>query len=121
MKILVIDNSEIIRNLLNEYLTDLGYLVELAENGLVGIEMALTNQYDIVLCDIHMPKRNGFQVFKEVSKQKPNLPFIMTDSLPDSIAEQALNKGAYACLTKPFNLDQVKSTIDSLLEKIASK
>lgn len=121
VKVLVIDNSEVIRNLLTEYLTDLGYVVENAINGLDGIEKALRGDYDVVICDIHMPKRNGYQVFSEVSGQKPNLPFIMTDSLPDTLAERAVNEGAYACLSKPFNLDQVKKTIDQLLAKARTK
>jgi CheY-like chemotaxis protein len=121
VKVLVIDNSEVIRNLLTEYLTDLGYVVENAINGLDGIEKALSGDYDVVICDIHMPKRNGYQVFSEVSGQKPNLPFIMTDSLPDTLAERAVNEGAYACLSKPFNLDQVKKTIDQLLAKARTK
>lgn len=121
VKVLVIDNSEVIRNLLTEYLTDLGYVVENAVNGLDGIEKALSGDYDVVICDIHMPKRNGYQVFSKVSGQKPNLPFIMTDSLPDTLAERAVNEGAYACLSKPFNLDQVKKTMDQLLAKARTK
>ncbi|MEA1980585.1 MAG: response regulator [candidate division Zixibacteria bacterium] len=120
-KILVIDNSKIIRNLLYDYFTDIGYSVELANNGLEGIEKALSHNYDIVFCDIHMPKRNGFQVYSEVVKEKPELPFIMTDSLPDNLAEKAVELGAYTCLTKPFNLDQLKQTVEKLLVKLNVK
>lgn len=120
-KILVIDNSEIIRTLLYDYFTDIGYSVDLAVNGLEGIKKALSGDYDIVFCDIHMPKKNGYQVYCEVSKDKPELPFIMTDSLPDNLADQALKLGAYTCLTKPFNLNQLKQTVEKALAKVNIK
>lgn len=121
MKVLVIDNSQIIRNLLQEYLTDFGHRVSLAVDGLEGIEMASQGDFDLVICDIHMPKRNGYQVFTEVSRKKPELPFVMTDSLPDDLAEQALAEGAYYCLTKPFNLDQLEKILEEILVKTESR
>ena len=120
-KILVVDNSKIIRTLLYDYFTDIGYSVDLAINGLEGIEKALSGNYDIVFCDIHMPKKNGFQVYSEVVKKKPELPFIMTDSLPDNLADKAVKLGAYTYLTKPFNLDQLKQTVEKVLAKLNVK
>lgn len=120
-RILVIDNSEVIRELLTEYLSDLGYQVETAVNGQVGIDMALANHYDVIFCDTHMPKKNGLEVFSAVSKEKPNLPFIMTDSLPDNLSDKAINKGAASCLTKPFNLEQLKKTLEWVLAKVDVK
>jgi len=117
-RILIIDNSQIIRELLGEYLTDLGYEVDMAVNGQEGIDKALSNKYDVIFCDTHMPKRNGLQVYIAVSDKKPDLPFIMTDYLPDNLSETALNKGAVACLIKPFNLDLLKQTLDSLFRKV---
>ena len=116
-RILVIDDSVVIRELLKEYLTESGYRVDLACDGQEGIDMALAGNYDIAFCDIHMPRKNGYQVFQEVSRAKPGLFFIMTDSLPDQLAEMAQSEGAHCCLTKPFDLDQVKRTLDSLLVK----
>lgn len=118
MKILVIDNSQIIRELLYEYLSDLGHKVCQAVDGLEGIEKATQEDYDLVICDIHMPKRNGYQVFSEISRKKPNLPFVMTDSLPDELAARALEEGAYFCLTKPFNLDQLERVLEEIQNKI---
>ncbi len=116
-KILVIDDSEVIRNLLAEYLTDAGYEVDLARDGREGIDMALAGDYTVAFCDIHMPRKNGYQVYQEVSAQKPDLFFIMTDSLPDQLAEMAQKAGAQCCLTKPFDLEQVRRTLDSVLAK----
>lgn len=115
-RILIVDNSQIIRDMLKEYLTDIGYEVDLAADGQEGIEKALVNEYDVVFCDTHMPRKNGLQVYLTVSEKKPNLPFIMTDSLPDSLSETALNRGAVACLIKPFNLNLLKTTLESLFK-----
>ncbi|MFQ6008518.1 MAG: response regulator [Candidatus Zixiibacteriota bacterium] len=114
-EILVIDDAEVIRKLLYEYLTELGYTVHLAKDGQEGIEKALTNDYTAVFCDIHMPKKNGYEVYREVSMSKPELPFIITDSLPDQLAEMAQKDGAQYCLTKPFDLDQVKEVLQAVL------
>lgn len=114
--VLVVDDSEVIRNLLSEYLTDSGYTVDLAVDGQEGIDKALEGNYRVVFCDIHMPRKNGYQVYTEVSSRRPDIFFIMTDSLPDQLAEMAQSAGAHCCLTKPFDLDQVRRTLQSLIE-----
>jgi len=114
-RILVVDDSSVIRNLLTEYLGEQGHVVETAVDGQEGIEMALAGDYDVVLCDLHMPRKNGYQVFTEVSAHRPQSRFIMTDSLPDELARMAQEAGAYGCLTKPFDLDQVTSTLEKIL------
>ena len=113
--ILIIDDSEIIRSLLTDYLSEKGHRVDQAVNGADGVERALAKDYHLVFCDIHMPKKNGYETYKAVRAQKPWLPFIMTDSLPDYLAEAATQHGASACLTKPFDLDQVSALLDTLL------
>lgn len=118
MKIFVIDDSEVIRNLLTDFLEDMGHSVELADNGLTGIEMALDNDYDIIICDIHMPKRNGYQVYSAISKQKPDIKFMLTDSLPGELAEQAHEDGVKYILTKPFDLDRLRSMIEEICQLV---
>ncbi len=117
-QILIVDNCEIIRNLLTDFLEELGHTVETAVNGQEGIDKALKNDYDAVFCDIHMPKKNGYQVYVEVSGKKSTLPFIMTDSLPDDLANMAVSRGAYTCLCKPFSLEQVRNALDEVLTKV---
>jgi len=117
-KILIIDDSEVIRNLLKEYLLESGYKVELAFDGQEGIEKVLANDYFAIFCDIHMPRKNGYQVFSESIKAKPYLHFIMTDSLPDELAEMALNEGARQCLTKPFDLNQIRDVLGKIPTKV---
>jgi len=114
-KILVIDDSDVIRKLLSEFLSDLGYAVDLAKDGREGVSKALSDNYSVIFCDIHMPKKNGYEVFREVSAKKPKQQFIMTDSLPGELAEMARKGGAQHCLTKPFDLEQVKQALQTIL------
>ncbi|MBU8932950.1 MAG: response regulator [candidate division Zixibacteria bacterium] len=115
--ILVIDDSEVIRSLLREYLSEIGHKVDIATDGRQGQTMALERDYDAVFCDVHMPRLNGYEVFRSVVAVKPTVRFVMTDSLPDELADKALEHGAHACLTKPFDLDQVGETMRQLLEE----
>ncbi len=114
--ILIVDDSLVIRELLSEYLTDRGYAIDVAINGQDGIDKALAGDYQLVFCDLHMPKKNGYQVFTEVNKIKPDLKFIMTDSLPDELAAMASDAGACGCLTKPFDLHEVSAKVNEALE-----
>jgi len=117
-KILVVDDSQVIRELLAEYLSDQGHEVDTAEDGLDGIKKALTKNYDLVFCDLHMPRRNGFQVYSAVTEEKPLTQFIMTDSLPDELAALAEEAGACCCLTKPFDLNEVSDTVQAVLRTV---
>lgn len=116
VKILVIDDSKVIRSLLTDYLNDLGYVVELAIDGLQGIEKAVNEEYDIIICDIHMPKRNGYQVYNTIIAAKPDINFIMTDSLPGDLAKKSEEAGVKYLLTKPFDLEQLKETLDNITQ-----
>ena len=120
-KILVIDDSQVIRDLLSDMLPELGHEVKTASDGLTGLHMALSERFDLCICDLHIPKMNGYQVFTQVTANLPNLPFILTDSLPDQLAEQALNAGAAHCLKKPFDLDQLRSVLSQTLQPTTAK
>ncbi|MDH3890849.1 MAG: response regulator [candidate division Zixibacteria bacterium] len=119
-RILIVDDSEVIRELLTEYLSEQGHQVDSAVDGQYGIEQALDGDFDIILCDLHMPRKNGYQVFTEVTAARPSSRFIMTDSLPDELARLAQEAGAYGCLTKPFDLEEVTRTVEEVLSKALS-
>ena len=117
-RILVIDDSQVIRDLLSDMLADQGHEVQTAAEGMTGASVALREQFDLCICDLHIPKKNGYAIFQEVRAVKPGLPFILTDSLPDHLAEQALSAGADHCLKKPFDLDQLREVLAKVLHTV---
>jgi DNA-binding response OmpR family regulator len=117
-RILIIDDSQVIRDMLCEMLSDQGHEVQTAADGSTGAAMALAGSYDLCICDLHIPRKNGYEIFAEVSKAKPQLPFIMTDSLPDHLADKALGAGASHCLKKPFDLDQLRAILRQVLHPV---
>ncbi len=76
-KILVIDDEKSIRNALHEILVYEKYEVELAENGLEGLEKLASNDFDIVLCDIKMPEMDGIEVLEKISEAGTDVQVIM--------------------------------------------
>lgn len=119
-RILIVDDAQVIRDLLTEYLSEQGHQVDSAIDGQYGIDQAIAGDYDVILCDLHMPRKNGYQVFTEVTAAIPSSRFIMTDSLPDELAQMAQDAGAYSCLTKPFDLNEVTRTLQEVLSTVKS-
>ena len=120
-RILIIDDSSIIREMLSELLSDLGHYVEVAVQGQNGLEMALEEDYDLVVCDLHLPIKNGLQVYQHVHEAKPQLPFMFTDSLPDELGEQARETTGQLYLRKPFDIYQFKEKVESILRSLEVK
>lgn len=115
-KILIIDDTQVIRDFLYEVLSDYGYKVELAVDGIEGVKKVAENDYNLIFCDVHMPIKNGLNTVKEILEIRPGLPIVMTDSYPGKLAEAAQEAGALFCLSKPFSLDELKETVTNLLE-----
>lgn len=116
-RILVIDDTPVIRDFLYEVLTDEGFEVHAVDNGITGYEMVKSNDYIVVLCDVHMPVLNGLQTVKKIKQLKPDLPVVMTDSYPGKLAQEAFDAGALKCMAKPFSLDELRETIDKIMQK----
>ncbi|MBP6551212.1 MAG: response regulator, partial [Flavobacterium sp.] len=78
-KILIIEDEAAIRRVLSKILSEENdtYVVEDAEDGIQGLEKIKNNDYDLVLCDIKMPKMDGVEVLEEVKKIKPEIPMVM--------------------------------------------
>ncbi len=116
-KILVIDDSPIIREMLVEVLTDDGYIVDIATNGETGVARALAGEYLVILCDVHMLQMNGLETVQQILKHRPLAKIIMTDSYPDRLAQQAHEVGAICCLQKPFDLHELRRIIGGLKQE----
>jgi len=117
-KILIIDDEEVIRSTLQEILEYEDYTTELAADGKEGLSMLLNNSYDVVICDIKMPKMNGLEVLAQAAEQKPDTPIIMISGHGDiETAVEATKKGAYDFLEKPPDLNRLLLTVRNAIEK----
>lgn len=119
-KILVIEDNSEVRENLEEILELSGYEVLLAEDGKVGVELALNEQPDLILCDVMMPRLDGFGVLNILSKksQTADIPFIfLTAKAEKSDFRRGMNLGADDYITKPFYKDELLSVLETRLEK----
>ena len=119
-RILVIEDNMEVRENLEEILELSGYRVDSAEDGKVGVEKALNNRPDLILCDVMMPHLDGFGVLNILSKksQTADVPFIfLTAKSEKSDFRRGMNLGADDYITKPFYKDELLSVVEMRLEK----
>jgi len=119
-KILVIEDEAAIRRVLIKIISEESdsYVVEEAENGLEGIEKFKDNDYDLVLCDIKMPKMDGVEVLEEAKKIKPEIPFVMISGHGDlDTAVNTMRLGAYDYISKPPDLNRLLNTVRNALDR----
>ena len=112
--ILIIEDNTDIRENLEEILEFDNYKVITAPNGKIGLEKAHLENPDLILCDIAMPEKNGYEVF--AASQSPSfphkIPFIfLTASAQERDIAMGKTFGADAYMTKPFQIDELLSTI----------
>lgn len=111
-RILVIDDEKDICDLFEKVLTEEGYTVLTALSGLRAIEIALENKPDLVLLDLRMPEMDGIEVLRRLKKIDKNIVIIMITAYGTmETARMAMKIGAYDYITKPFDLDYVKTVI----------
>lgn len=117
-KILVVDDDDEIRELLEFDLSHSGYCVETAIDGMDGLNKAVNNYYDIVLLDVMMPKMNGFDVCKNLRKAKPDVPVLLLTA-KGTIGDktQGFDCGADDYLVKPFDIQEVLLRVKALLRR----
>ena len=121
-KILVIDDERAIRNTLKEILEFEGYSVELAENGKIGLEKALSTTYDLIYTDIKMPEMDGIemlQTYRQTVKDNgaEESPVVMISGHGTvETAVEALKKGAFDFIVKPLDLNRLLLTTQHAIE-----
>jgi len=119
-KILVVEDESAIRRVLVKILSEESdsYQVEEAEDGLRGIEAIKNNDYDLVLCDIKMPKMDGVEVLEAARKLKPEIPFIMISGHGDlDTAVNTMRLGAFDYISKPPDLNRLLTTVRNALDR----
>ena len=119
-KILVIEDEAAIRRVLVKILTEESnsYQVEEAGDGLLGVEMIKKDDFDLVLCDIKMPKMDGVEVLEAVKKLKPEIPIVMISGHGDlDTAVNTMRMGAFDYISKPPDLNRLLNTVRNALDK----
>lgn len=119
-KILVIEDESAIRRVLVKILSEENdsYIVEEAEDGLKGLESIKKDDYDLVLCDIKMPKMDGVEVLEAARKIRPEIPFIMISGHGDlDTAVNTMRMGAFDYISKPPDLNRLLTTVRNALDK----
>ncbi len=119
-KILVIEDESSIRRVLVKILSEENdaYKVSEAEDGLKGIEAIKDNDYDLVLCDIKMPKMDGVDVLEAATKIKPEIPFIMISGHGDlDTAVNTMRMGAFDYISKPPDLNRLLTAVRNALDR----
>lgn len=113
-KILIIEDEAAIRRVLVKILTEenSAYQVTQAEDGLAGIEKIKDEDFDLVLCDIKMPKMDGVEVLQAAKKIKPETPMVMISGHGDlDTAVQTMRLGAFDYISKPPDLNRLLNTV----------
>lgn len=119
-KILIIEDEAAIRRVLTKIISEenKSYQVDEAEDGLIGIEMISKTDYDLILCDIKMPKMDGVEVLEKVKKIKPEIPIVMISGHGDlDTAVNTMRLGAFDYISKPPDLNRLLNTVRNALDK----
>lgn len=117
MKILICDDEALIRNVIKEYLLLENYEVLEAENGLDAIEIVKTNDVDLVIMDIMMPKMDGYQAVREIKKIK-DVPFIMLSARGEEFDKLVgFDVGVDDYVTKPFSPKELIARIKAVTKR----
>lgn len=119
-KILLIDDDEELCDLISEYLTVEGFEVEAVHNGEDGLQKALENKHDLIILDVMLPKKNGFDVLRDL-REKSKIPVIMLTARGDDMERiVGLEIGADDYLAKPFNPRELVARLRAILRRTAN-
>lgn len=116
--ILIIDDERAIRKTLSEILSFEGYKVDEASDGEEGLKKFKEKSYDLVLCDIKMPKLDGIEFLQRAGEFNPDIPIVMISGHGNiETAVEAVKKGAYDFISKPPDLNRLLITIRNAMDK----
>ncbi len=118
MKILVVEDDKKVRRFLERGLREEKYAVDLCSDGEEAVHLAMMTEYDVIILDIMLPKRDGFAVCRELRNKSVLTPILMLtakDTLEDKIS--GLSEGADDYLTKPFSFEELLARIRALMRR----
>lgn len=116
-RVLIVDDQQGIRLLLNEVLKKEGYATYLAANGIEALSFAEEHEINCVLLDMKIPGMNGIEILKRLKGRWPGLPvFMMTAYGELDIVQEAFNLGVIRYFTKPFDIFEVRDEVNKILK-----
>lgn len=117
-RLLIADDDDEIRELLEFDLAHSGYDTDTAKDGAEALQKAITNNYDLILLDVMMPKMNGFDVCGNIRKSKPEVPILMlTAKGTINDKTQGFDSGADDYIVKPFDIQEVLLRVRALVRR----
>lgn len=117
MKILVVDDEKMIRDVIREYCLNQGFMIDEAETGKVAFNKLLNNSYDLMVLDIMMPEMDGFTMLKELPNDK-KIPTIVLSARGEEFDKLAgFNLGIDDYLTKPFSPNELIARIKAIMNR----
>ena len=117
-RVLLIDDEENMRHMLAVMLTKEDYHVETAADGIEALERLESNEFDVVLCDLKMPRMDGMSFLAQAQKRHPDMTYIMMSAYGTiETALEAIKQGAYDYISKPFKNDEVLLTLKKAEER----
>lgn len=117
-RILAVDDSRTMRNMIKAALSDAGFHVELAQDGVDGLERLKETAPDLIITDINMPRLDGFGVIEGVRKQPgyTGIPIlVLTTESSDALKDRARAAGATGWIVKPFNAEKLTKVVARLV------
>jgi CheY-like chemotaxis protein len=118
-KILLVDDDPAVREMLGRILIEEGYVVLPAANGQEALDLTAATQINLVLLDLNLPVKNGWDTFERLTTENPFLPIIIITARPNQLFP-ALASGVGALMEKPLDFPKLLQTIRRLLEEPAS-
>jgi two-component system response regulator AtoC len=119
MNILIVDDEKSQLSILNDILTDAGYEISTADNGIAGLKLLTKNNFPIILTDLKMPGMDGIELLRQALQINPETQVILMTafgSIPSAV--NAIKNGAYDYLTKPFQKEDLLKVISHAAEKV---
>ncbi len=118
LKILIVDDEEIVRYTLGEFIQMFGHSPDHMEDGLSGLKAMQNTSYDMAFFDIRMPGMNGVQLLQQALLIQPQLPIVVMSGHGDAETRlEAMQAGAFSFLHKPFRLKEIKDIIERVSHK----
>jgi DNA-binding NtrC family response regulator len=121
VSILIVDDEEMMRSLLEKILGREGYKIKTAEDGVAALDVLRTEKIDIIISDMKMPRMNGFELLKIVKKEHPRIGVIIMTAYGDTYTvKDALLLGADEYMTKPFKSYEIALVVERTYWRILS-